>query len=160
MCVCAIITSSSHVCSHRAMQDFKMGRHCFFTEVKHVRACLKMHWEKILLSLQTVSIYRMQGKLAQYRHYHDNIFPEVARGLRAAGIIQVYQSKQSTSVAFTASPMIHTINKTTNSSRYFWCPGRGNLSCTLKQLGISILPEQQAPAAFIVEMRVANIGRN
>ena len=41
-----------------------MGRHCFFTHVK-------------------------AGKLAQYRHYHDNIFPEVVRGLRAAGVIQL-----------------------------------------------------------------------
>ena len=41
-----------------------MGRHCFFTHVK-------------------------EGKLAQYRHYHDNIFPEVVRGLRAAGVSQL-----------------------------------------------------------------------
>ena len=41
-----------------------MGRSCFFTEVK-------------------------AGKLAQYRHYHDNIYPEVARGLRAAGVTQL-----------------------------------------------------------------------
>lgn len=26
------------------LQDSKMGRHCFFTEVKHVRACLKMEY--------------------------------------------------------------------------------------------------------------------
>eukprot|EP00933_Yihiella_yeosuensis_P036310 TRINITY_DN30061_c0_g1_i1.p1 TRINITY_DN30061_c0_g1~~TRINITY_DN30061_c0_g1_i1.p1 ORF type:complete len:144 (+),score=29.90 TRINITY_DN30061_c0_g1_i1:40-471(+) len=39
-----------------------MGRrHCFVTEVK-------------------------EGKLEEYVHYHDNIFPEVAKGLRAAGI--------------------------------------------------------------------------
>ena len=30
-----------------------------------------------------------EGKLAEYRNYHDNIFPEVAAGLRAAGVTQV-----------------------------------------------------------------------
>ncbi|CAK0910592.1 unnamed protein product [Prorocentrum cordatum] len=38
-----------------------MGRHCFVTEVK-------------------------EGKIAEYLQYHDNIWPEVVRGLRAAGV--------------------------------------------------------------------------
>jgi len=38
-----------------------MGRHCFFTTAR-------------------------DGKLKEYIHWHDNIFPEVCAGLRAAGI--------------------------------------------------------------------------
>ena len=30
-----------------------------------------------------------EGKLDEYRHYHDHIFPEVAAGLRAAGMTQL-----------------------------------------------------------------------
>ena len=30
-----------------------------------------------------------EGKLDEYRSYHDNIWPEVAAGLRAAGITQL-----------------------------------------------------------------------
>eukprot|EP00428_Durinskia_dybowskii_P069126 CAMPEP_0170404754 /NCGR_PEP_ID=MMETSP0117_2-20130122/26804_1 /TAXON_ID=400756 /ORGANISM="Durinskia baltica, Strain CSIRO CS-38" /LENGTH=165 /DNA_ID=CAMNT_0010661799 /DNA_START=50 /DNA_END=543 /DNA_ORIENTATION=+ len=41
-----------------------MGRHCFFTEVK-------------------------DGRLQEYLDYHDNIYPEVAAGLRAAGVTQL-----------------------------------------------------------------------
>ena len=40
-------------------------RHCFVTEVK------------------------TEAKLKEYRAYHDAIFPEVAAGLRAAGITQL-----------------------------------------------------------------------
>ena len=40
------------------------SRYCFITEVK-------------------------EGKLDEYRHCHDNVFPEVAAGLRAAGMTQL-----------------------------------------------------------------------
>eukprot|EP00050_Salpingoeca_kvevrii_P004181 m.245512 g.245512 ORF g.245512 m.245512 type:complete len:118 (-) comp10958_c0_seq2:135-488(-) len=41
-----------------------MGRHCFFTEVK-------------------------EGKIDEYINYHENIYPEVAAGLRVAGVTQL-----------------------------------------------------------------------
>eukprot|EP00041_Stephanoeca_diplocostata_P020561 m.462958 g.462958 ORF g.462958 m.462958 type:complete len:189 (+) comp21606_c0_seq2:62-628(+) len=52
----------------------------------------------------------LPGKMEEYRHYHDNIYPEVASGLRAAGITQltIFQAPGSNTIVMyitTAGPI-------------------------------------------------------